>query len=95
MCGGSKKLQERTAYPNYYWVTLEHHIQYKSQVFLNEELITKTFVKHPEGLKFPRIIGFYKDNKLVFSAATNCFFVGAKTHKPMRIPKLFLELFNL
>lgn len=80
---------------DYYWVVFEHHIQYKKQVFLNEELSAKTYVKSPEGLKFPRIVEFYRDTELVVSAQTNWILVDGKTHKPMRVPTTFLKLFDL
>ena len=80
---------------DYYWVVFEHHIKYKKQVFLNEELTVKTYVKSPEGIKSLRVVEFYRKDELVVRADTNWILVDANTHKPIRVPNVFLKLFGI
>ncbi len=78
-----------------YWVVLEHLIQYKQQVFNGETLEVETYVETPAGIRFPRIVNFRRDGKLVVAARTLWCWVDADSHRPRRIPQEFLTLFGL
>lgn len=70
-----------------YWVVLEHNIQYKQQTYINDRLRVETFLEKPEGVKFPRVVSFYKGDQLVVKARTMWCWVDANNHRPKRIPE--------
>ena len=47
----------------YYWVVLDHYIEYKGQAFLDDELAVQTFVERNEGLRSTRVVEFFKNDK--------------------------------
>lgn len=87
-------LKKDTTFPNDYWVMAEHHLYYKKQVFLGEKLIAKTYPMEPEGIKQPRMVEFYCDDKLVVQSKTYWVLMDSKTHKIKRLKRedlTFLE----
>lgn len=52
-------LKQNTEYENDAWMLLDHHIQYKKQVYLNDIITVKTYPQIPEGAKQPRKVEFY------------------------------------
>lgn len=81
---------------NYFWVMLNHNINYKNQAVLGEELHIKTFVLKSEGLISERQVEFYNysTDKLIVTSLTRWCFMSRKTKKPVRIPKEITELFD-
>lgn len=80
---------------NFYWVVLNHNINYKSAAFLGDKLVIKTFITLSDGAKSHRIVEIYKqkEHKLLVQAETIWCMIDAKTHKPNRIPEDIINLF--
>jgi acyl-CoA thioester hydrolase len=80
----------------YYWVMLNHHIQYKGQAYLNDVLELKTYVTKSEGVTSTRIVEIYnKDSgKLLITSETHWCFMSRENQRPTRIPKEIIELFD-
>ncbi|MGM5471085.1 acyl-CoA thioesterase [Flavobacteriaceae bacterium LMO-SS05] len=81
---------------HFYWVMLSHNIQYKGQAFLNDALVLKTFVTKAEGVTSTRIVEIYNKTtgKLLTTSETNWCFISKKNHRPARITKEIIELFD-
>lgn len=71
----------------YYWVVLDHYIEYKGQAYLNDVLIAKTFVQKNEGVRSLRVVEFYKNEKLIARAKTNWCLIDRAKNRPARVPK--------
>lgn len=80
----------------YYWVMLSHHIQYKAEAVLGDELLLKTFVTKSEGLRSTRIVEIYNQNtsKLLSSSETIWCLMSHETNKPTRITQEIIDLFQ-
>ena len=74
-------------------VVLEHHIRYKSQVFLGDTLLIETFVEPPVGMRFPRIVNFKKDGQLVVEARTLWCLIDSQSLRPRKINATLIEDF--
>lgn len=84
-------LKDQTEYSSDYWVLMDHHIQYKKQVFLGEKMTVKTYPENPERLKQPRKVEFYVNDDLVVDSRTLWVLIDAETLKPKRIAADWLE----
>ncbi|WP_300675099.1 acyl-ACP thioesterase domain-containing protein [Soonwooa sp.] len=84
-------LKNKTQYSKDYWVLFDHHIQYKKQVFLGDNLIVKTFPLSPIGIKQPRKVEFYLGEELVVSSDTLWILFDHETQKIKRIDGNWLE----
>lgn len=80
-------LKHKTPFVNDYWVMVEHNIQYKKQVFLNQELTIKTYPLEPNGVKQPRAVEFYKDDVLVVKSITHWVLMDAENHRIKRFSR--------
>ena len=80
---------------NYYWVLLSHHIHYKAEALLGDELLLKTYAVKSGGLRSIRTVEIYnkKNNKLLATSETIWCFMSHETNKPVRIPDEVLQLF--
>jgi len=80
---------------NYFWMMLSHHIQYKGQAFLGDELLLKTFVIKSEGVISTRKVEIYNQNsgKLLTTSETNWCFMSKENNRPARITKEIIDLF--
>ena len=80
----------------YYWVMLNHHIQYKGQAFLNDVLLLKTYVTKSEGVISTRIVEIYNNetDKLLTTSETNWCFISKANNRPTRIPTDIITLFD-
>lgn len=81
---------------HFYWVMINHHIQYKGQAVLCDELLLKTFVTKAEGVTSTRMVEIYNKNsgKLLTTSETNWCFMSKTSHRPTRIPQEIIELFD-
>lgn len=81
---------------SYFWVLVSHHIEYKSQAVLGDQLHVKTYVSKSEGVTSIRHVEIYnlKNDKLVTKSETKWCFMDAKTKRPTRITPEIAELFN-
>lgn len=78
-------LKQKTQYRHDYWVLVDHHIQYKKQVFLGEEMTVKTYPEQPEGIKQPRKFEFYVNNGLVVDSRTLWVLMNGNSQKIIRL----------
>lgn len=79
--------------PEDFWVVLEHHIQYKKQAFLGELLRVETYVEEPNGLRWPRVVNFYREDTLIVTARTSWCWIDAQSQRPKRISPEVLATF--
>ncbi|GAA4150823.1 acyl-CoA thioesterase [Chryseobacterium ginsenosidimutans] len=80
-----------TEYPEDIWMLLDHHIQYKKQVYLGDIITIKTYPKAPEGAKQPRKVEFYCNGKLVVDSLTLWVLIDVKTQRIKRLESDWLE----
>ena len=80
---------------DYYWVVINHNIQYKGAAFLNETLSLKTYVIKSEGVSSTRIVEIYnkQTKKLLVKSQTSFCLINSKSHKPSRITEEIIDLF--
>lgn len=84
-------VKHKTEYPKDIWMLLDHHIQYKKQVYLNDIITVKTYPKSPEGIRQPRKVEFYCNGQLVVDSTTLWVLVDAETQKIKRLESDWLE----
>lgn len=80
----------------YYWVIIDHHIQYKGEAKLNEILLLKTYVIQSEGVRSTRKVEIYnkESGKLLVTSETIWCFMSTETHRPTRILDHISTLFS-
>lgn len=71
---------------------LDHHIQYKKQVYLGDVITVKTYPKSPEGIRQPRKVEFYCNDVLVVDSLTLWVFIDKETQKIKRLDENWLNL---
>lgn len=79
-------------FPDDIWMLLDHHIQYKKQVYLGDLITVKTYPKPPEGIRQPRKVEFYCNDVLVVDSLTLWAFIDKKTQKIKRLDENWLSL---
>jgi acyl-CoA thioester hydrolase len=81
---------------NYFWVLVSHHIEYKNQAVLNDELIIKTYVTESEGVSSLRHVNIVNkvSNQLIVTSETKWCFMSMSSKRPTRIPAEIATLFN-
>ena len=77
----------------YFWVVVKHELEYKKQAFLGDEITALTYVDDFKGALSVRCVEFKKGADLIVSTRSQWCLIGAKDHKPKRVPKKFFELF--
>ncbi len=88
-------LKQKTEYVNDAWMLLDHHIQYKKQVYLNDVITVKTYPETPEGAKQPRKVEFYCNGELVVDSSTLWVLFDTETKKIKRLERNWLEKLGL
>lgn len=80
----------------YFWVMINHFIEYKSPAILNDEMRLKTYVTHSEGVKSIRIVEIYNNStqRLIVKSETKWCFMDVNTKRPTRIPENIINLFS-
>lgn len=76
-----------------YWVVRSHHLEYKRQVFLGEQLQIKTFVTGYKGPFSERVVEIYCDDKLAAKAKSNWCLLDRESHRPMTVSEELQSLF--
>ncbi len=76
-----------------YWVVRSHHLEYKKQVFLGEQLQIKTFVTGYKGPFSERVVEIYCDDELAAKAKSNWCLLDRENNKPMTVSKKLQSLF--
>lgn len=84
-------LKFKTDYANDYWMLIDHHIEYKKQVYLNDILTVKTYPEAPEGIRQPRKVEFYCDDILVVNSRTVWLLIDEKTRRIKRLENDWLN----
>jgi len=80
----------------YFWVMMSHHIQYKGEALLGDQLLLKTFILNSKGAKSTRAVEIYnkKTGKLLTTSETIWCFISHDTNRPARIPEDIINLFS-
>ena len=76
-----------------YWVVRSHHLEYKKQVLLGDQLLVKTFVTNYKGPFSERVVEFYCEEKLVVKSSSNWCLIDREDGKPMAVPATIQGLF--
>ncbi|MCX8524089.1 thioesterase [Chryseobacterium formosus] len=84
-------VKDKLGFPNDIWMLLDHHIQYKKQVYLNDLITIKTYPKPPEGIRQPRKVEFYCNDQLVVDSLTLWVFINKETQKIQRLDEDWLN----
>jgi acyl-CoA thioester hydrolase len=84
-------VKDTLGFPNDIWMLLDHHIQYKKQVYLGDIITVKTYPKAPEGIRQPRKVEFYYQDQLVVDSLTLWVFIDKETQKIKRLESDWLE----
>ncbi len=81
---------------NFYWVMINHMIDYKSSAFINENLVLKTYVTKAEGVSSTRIVEIHNSetDKLIMKSETTWCLMNTNTKRPARISRELANLFN-
>lgn len=80
----------------YFWVLIDHHIQYKGEARLGDIIQAKTFVASSEGVISKRIVEMYhKETRALLIKSTTQWCLMSLAHKkPTRIPEPLKTLFE-
>lgn len=84
-------VKHKTQNPDDIWMLLDHHIQYKKQVYLGEILTVKTYPTTPEGIRQPRKVEFYCNDKPVVDSLTLWVFIDKETERIIRLESDWLD----
>ena len=76
------------------WFLVEHHIKYKSQGFLGDQLKLVTWVENTSAIKSVRIVEVYRDDTLLTTSTTTWCLVNQATKTLSKIPPEILSLFD-
>ena len=76
-----------------YWVVRSHHLEYKKQVFLGDQVLIKTFVTNYKGPFSERVVEIYCEDKLAVKATSSWCLLDREISKPMIIPTEVQNLF--
>ncbi len=80
----------------YFWVVLNHFIEYKNPAFKDDNLQIETWIRYAEGVKSERCYRILRpaDGTVLVEAKTLWCFVEQASQKPVRIPQEISELFQ-
>lgn len=84
-------LKHKSKHSGNIWFLVDHHIQYKKQVYLGDTLLLRTYPENPEGIRQPRKVEFYKDGELVVDSRTKWIMMNPENQKIVRIEKDWLS----
>lgn len=78
---------------HFIWVVSAHHIYYKGECFLGDELLLRTFIESSHGVISNRKVEIYNSDKLILTSNTEWCLLNLKTKRPTRIPIEIEDLF--
>lgn len=80
----------------YFWVVVNHFIEYKSQAVLSDQIRIKTFVTESEGVTSTRHVEMYHQNtdRLIVKAKTVWCLMDSERKRPTRITEKIKNLFD-
>lgn len=85
-------VKHKTEFPDDIWMLVDHHIQYKKQVYLGDVITVRTYPKPPEGIRQPRKVEFYCNDVLVVDSLTLWVFVDKETRRVKRLDANWLDV---
>jgi len=85
----------KTDFPDDIWMLLDHHIQYKKQVYLGDVIKIKTYPQSPDGIRQPRKVEFYCNGQLVVDSLTLWVFIDKETKRVKRLGSDWLDKLDL
>lgn len=85
-------VKHKTLFPDDIWMLLDHHIQYKKQVYLGDTILVKTYPLPPDGIKQPRKVEFYCNETLVVDSSTLWVFIDKETQRIKRLESNWLDV---
>ena len=85
-------VKHKTEFPDDIWMLVDHHIQYKKQVYLGDVITVRTYPKPPEGIRQPRKVEFYCNDVLVDDSLTLWVFVDKETRRVKRLDANWLDV---
>jgi len=77
----------------YFWVVVKHELEYKKPAFLDDVIMVTTYVEEFKGALSVRCVEFKKGEELIVKTRSQWCLIGAKDHKPKRVPLEISELF--
>ncbi|WP_424962321.1 acyl-CoA thioesterase [Ekhidna sp.] len=78
----------------YFWMVRTHHVEYKKQAFLGDEVTVKTYVKGYRGPFSDRVVKIYKDEELLVEVKSNWCLIERESQKLKRVPEEIQKLFR-
>lgn len=78
----------------YFWVVRSHHLEYKKQAFLEDQLEVRTFVVNYKGPFSVRAVDFYRNDEIVVACRSNWCLISSEDQKPKRVPEEIQQLFG-
>jgi acyl-CoA thioester hydrolase len=88
-----KKMKEN----NFGIIARQHHIEYKAQAYLDDELLIKTWISGVRRSTGIRYYAIYRksDHQLIAQSHSLYVWVNLETMRPIRIPEKFLNSFRM
>ncbi|NQZ76906.1 MAG: thioesterase family protein [Ekhidna sp.] len=78
----------------YFWMVRTHHVEYKKQAFLGDELVIETFVAGYRGPFSDRTVRILRENELLVEVKSNWCLIERETQKLKRVPEEVQKLFS-
>lgn len=78
----------------YFWMVRSHHVEYKRQAFLDDEVTLRTHVAGYRGPFSERIVKIYKGDELLVEVKSNWCLIERETQKLKRVPEEIQQLFK-
>ncbi|MCM5663347.1 acyl-CoA thioesterase [Galbibacter mesophilus] len=81
---------------NYIWMVLSHHVTYKGQAFLDDEILLKTYIEKADGVTSTRIVEIYNHSteKLLVNCKTEWCLIDNNSKRPIRLTDELKSLFT-
>jgi len=80
----------------YFWVMINHFIEYKGEARLGDVVILKTYVIRSEGVTSTRVVEMFLQGKEkpIVRSETNWCFMSFQSKRPARITEEVISLFD-
>jgi acyl-CoA thioester hydrolase len=78
----------------YFWMVRSHHVEYKKQAFLGDEITVKTYVEGYRGPFSDRVVKICKEDDLLAEVKSNWCLIERETQKLKRVPEEIQALFQ-
>ena len=78
----------------YFWMVRTHHVEYKKQAFLADQLKVQTYVAGYRGPFSDRIVKVLRAEELLVEVKSNWCLIERDTQKLKRVPSEIQELFS-